>query len=82
MLKKNWLKILISCLITLSPIAFGLIMWNKLPEVMATHWGADGTADGMSSRGFAVFGLPTILLLLNIFAIFISSLDKKNKKAQ
>ena len=79
MLKRNWFKILISCLVTLSPIAFGLIMWNKLPETMATHWGGNGTADGFSSRGFAVFALPLILLALNIFAIFLSSLDKKNK---
>ncbi len=79
MLKKNWLKTIISCLFTLSPITFGLIMWDKLPKMMATHWGVDGTADGMSSRGFAVFALPLILLVINIFAIFISAIDKKNK---
>lgn len=79
MLKKNYLKILISSLFTLSPMVFGLIMWNKLPPTMATHWGGDGKVDGMSSRGFAVFALPLIMLLLNIFVILISSLDKKNK---
>ena len=79
MLKKNWFKILISCLFTLSPIAFGLIMWNKLPETMATHWGTSGSADGFSSRTFAVFGLPLILLVLNIICITTSFFDKKNK---
>ena len=84
MLKKNWLKILISSLITLSPIAFGLIMWNKLPETMSTHWGVSGEADGFSSRGFAVFGLPLILLALNFICITTSFLDKRNRgtKAQ
>ena len=84
MLKKNWLKILISSLVTLSPIAFGVIMWNKLPEVMSTHWGVSGEADGFSSRTFAVFGLPLILLALNFICIVTSFFDKKNQgtKAQ
>ncbi len=84
MFKKNWLKILISSLVTLSPIAFGLIMWNKLPETMATHWGISGDADGFSSRTFAVFGLPLILLALNFICIVTSFFDKKNQgtKAQ
>ncbi len=79
MLKKNWLKILISSLVTISPIAFGLAVWNKLPKVMSTHWGISGEADGFSSRTFAVFGLPLILLVLNIICITTSFFDKKNK---
>ena len=79
MLKKNWLKILISSLVTLSPIAFGLAVWNKLPEVMSTHWGTSGEADGFSSRTFAVFGLPLILLALNFICIVTSFFDKKNQ---
>ena len=79
MLKKNWLKILISSLITLSPIAFGLIVWDKLPEMMPTHWGIDGNADDMSSRTAAVFTLPLILLVLNFICIITSNFDKRNK---
>ena len=79
MLKKNWLKILISSLVTLSPIAFGLAVWNKLPETMSTHWGISGEADGFSSRTFAVFGLPLILLALNFICIVTSFFDKKNQ---
>lgn len=84
MIKNNWRKILISCLFTLSPIIFGLIVWDKLPEVMATHWSANGEANGFSSRGFAVFGLPLILLVLNIICIITGSFDKLNRgtKAQ
>ena len=79
MLKKNWLKILISSLVTLSPIAFGLAVWNKLPETMSTHWGISGEADGFSSRTFAVLGLPLILLALNFICIVTSFFDKKNQ---
>lgn len=33
--------IIITTLITLLPILFGLALWNKLPDTIATHWGAD-----------------------------------------
>ncbi len=79
MLKKNWFKILLSCLFTISPIGFGLIMWDKLPEVMSTHWGISGEADGFSSRTFAVFGLPIILLAINILCFIFTSFDNRNK---
>ena len=79
MIKNNWRKILISCLLTLSPIIFGLIVWDKLPETMPTHWGIDGNADDMSSRTAAVFTLPLILLVLNFICIITSNFDKRNK---
>ena len=44
MLKKNKLKVVISSIIILLPILFGIIMWNDLPDIMTTHWGADGNA--------------------------------------
>ena len=78
MLKKNKLLILTSA-VTLSPIAAGLLLWNRLPENMTTHWGADGVADGWSSRAFAVFVMPLILLAVQWLCLWITSLDQKNK---
>ena len=62
MLKKKKRTLVLTSLLTLSPILIGLLLWNKLPEQMTTHWGADGVADGWSGRPFAVFGLPLIML--------------------
>ena len=80
MLKKNKIKVVISSLIILLPVLFGLIMWNKLPDTMATHWGADGTADGFSGKVFAVFGLPSILLVLHFVCLLFTLFDKKQKE--
>ena len=55
MIKNNKFKVIISSLLTLSPILIGLILWNKLPDNMITHWGADGNADGLSTKAFAIF---------------------------
>ncbi len=80
MLKKNKFKIILSAIIILLPALFGTIMWNKLPSTMTTHWGADGTADGFSSKAFAVFGLPCILLILHFLCLLFTLLDKKQKE--
>ena len=61
MLRENKRTLFLTSLLTLSPIPVGLLLWEKLPEQMTTHWGADGVADGWSSRTFAVFGLPLIM---------------------
>ncbi len=79
MLKKNKLKIIISSVMILLPIIFGVVMWNSLPDSMTTHWGADGNADVAGSKAFAVFGLPVILLLLHLVCILFTSLDKKQE---
>ncbi len=79
MIKKNFAKILLSCLFTLSPIVFGLIVWDELPAVISTHWNINGEADGFSSRTFAVFGLPIILLAINILCFIFTAFDSRNK---
>lgn len=79
MLKKNKWKLLISSIVILLPMVFGLITWNKLPEKMATHWGADGMANGWSNRSVAVFIIPLFLLLIHWFCILCTLNDSKNK---
>lgn len=80
MLKKNKLKVIISSIIILLPALYGLIVWNDLPDVMTTHWGADGKADGFGGKGFVVFGMPLILLLLHFVCLLFTLLDKKQKE--
>ena len=79
MIKNNKWKALFSSLVILLPMLFGLIVWNKLPPVITTHWGADGIADGFGSKAFAVFAIPAILLALHWLCLFLSTLDKKQQ---
>ena len=79
-MKKYGLReILISSIAVLLPIVAGFIIWDKLPETMATHFGVGGEADGYASKLFAVVGVPLILLGLHLFCLFITSLDPKAK---
>lgn len=79
MLKKNKGKLLITSLVILLPILFGLLIWDKLPERIATHWGTDGTANGFSSRSMAVFAMPLFILAMHWFCAFFTARDPKNK---
>ena len=60
-------------------MVFGLIVWDKLPEQIATHWGVDGTPDGFSSREMAVFALPLFVFAVHWLCVFVTSKDPKNK---
>ena len=77
MFKKYKKQLIISSLVILLPILFGLILWNKLPDTFVTHWGGDGEADGFSSKAFAVFFIPALLLVMQLFCVWIT--DKTNR---
>ena len=79
MLKKNKGLMALTSLIILLPMAAGILLWDRLPEVMATHWGTNGEADGWSSRPVAVFGLPLLLLAVHWIGMWVTGLDSRNK---
>lgn len=79
MIKRNMKKIIISSLIVLLPMLIGIIFWNKLPDTLTTHWGADGVADGWSGKAFAVFGLPLMLFGFHWICVLATAFDKSNK---
>ncbi len=65
MLKKYRKTLIITTLVMLIPVLVGLILWNRLPEQVPTHFNFAGEADGFSSRAFAVFGLPAFLMAIH-----------------
>ena len=75
MIKKNLKILIITTVIILLPILAGVVMWDRLPEQMPTHWNADGEIDGWSSKGFAVFGLPLVMLGVQLLAAFATFSD-------
>ena len=74
--KKYWL---ITSAITLLPIFLGLLLWNKLPDKLPTHFGIDGAADGFSGKAFTVFCIPLMMLFFHGVIYFATRLDKQNR---
>ncbi|MBQ8515684.1 MAG: SdpI family protein [Ruminococcus sp.] len=79
MIQKNRKMLIITSIIILLPILAGLLLWQKLPESIATHWNAQGVADGFSHKTFAVFGLPLFMFAVHWICFLITAADPKNK---
>ena len=73
-------QIILSSLMTLSPILIGLLLWNRLPEQIVTHWDMKGTPDGSMGKALAVFLPPVLCLILHLFCAFITTRDSENKR--
>ena len=80
MLKKNKWKVIISSLVILLPMIFGFILWNDLPDTLATHFGVDGKTDGFGSKAFFVFAVPVILLGVHFVCLLVTLTDKQQKE--
>ena len=67
--------------LTLSSMIPGIVVYNRLPERIATHFGIDNQPDRWSGRGFAVFGIPIILTAIHLLSCLITSLDERTKSS-
>ena len=72
-------KIILTSVVTVLPIVIGLLLWNRLPDTIATHFTFDNVANGWSSKPFTVLGLPIILTVLHLVAVTVSLNDPKRK---
>ncbi len=82
MIRKNLKTMIITSLVILLPILLGISLWDELPDKIATHWGPDGSADGWSSKPFAVFFMPIILLALHWICAIVTSADPKKQNIE
>lgn len=79
MIKKYKTILILTSLIMLIPVVVGLLLWNKLPDPMPSHWGINGEVDGWSSKPWAVFGFPALLLSIHWLCVVISTADPTHK---
>lgn len=77
-MKKNWKGMLIAAVIILLPMLAGVILWDRLPDPMATHWDFEGNPNGWTSRAFTVFGIPLVLLVLHMVCLLVSESDRNS----
>lgn len=79
MLRDNKKTLILTSIIILLPAVIGLILWNKLPDNMATHFGINNLPDGFSSKIFSVAVLPLIFLALQLVSVVLTANDPKKK---
>lgn len=79
MIRRNKTKLILTSVVILIPIIIGMILWNQLPDTIATHWGVNNQPNGFSSKIFAVFGMPAVLLGIHWLCMIATTFDKKSK---
>ena len=71
--------LILTTLVCLLPIIAGALLYSSLPEIVPTHFNFEGEPDGWSSRAFAAFGLPAIMLGMNFVLQFALNADPKRQ---
>jgi uncharacterized membrane protein len=66
--------ILVLSLVAIAVVA-GLLLWNQLPEQMASHWNINDEVDGYMSKFWGVFLMPFVTLGLFGLFLFIPNID-------
>lgn len=64
MKKSEKVTIILSVIVCLLPMILGIAVYDRLPEIMATHFDFHNEPNGFMSRGMTVFGMPIILAVL------------------
>lgn len=68
----KWRILTVTCLVCLLPVLLGLAVWDSLPEVMAIHFDINNNPDNFAPKGFVVFGMPLLMVLLQIICCIIN----------
>ena len=79
MLKANKRTLIIASIVTILPILMGIYFWDRLPDVMATHFGTSNQADGFSSKPVAVFGIPLLCLAVLWIGAVVTANDPRKQ---
>lgn len=66
--------IIVTILIVLSTLA-GLLLWNRLPDPMASHWGMNNEVNGTISKFWGVFLMPVITVAIFLLFVAIPLID-------
>ena len=79
MSSKNKKTLILTSIVTLLPILIGILLWNKLPDSMATRFNFDNVADGYREKWFVVIIEPFILLAVHLIMAMIIAADPRKK---
>ena len=81
MKKINKKVLIITSIFCILPIIIGLAFYNTLPENIAIHFNINNNPDNYFPKAIFVFGMPVIMLIMQVFCCIISDLSDKNPEA-
>ena len=81
--KIDWKILIITSLICIVPMIFGVVLYEQLPEQMAVHFGLNNEPNSFAPKEFALFGIPIFMAVLQVICCISSDFmeeKKQNKK--
>ena len=81
MKKIDWKVLIITSLLCLAPIVMGLAYYDVLPESIAIHFDINNNPNNFWSKNAFVFGMPLMMLVIQIFASVVVDLKDTRKDA-
>jgi uncharacterized membrane protein len=66
---------IISLILIAAALLAGLLLWDRLPDPMPSHWNAAGEIDGYMSKFWGVFLVPIITIVLVPLFLVIPYID-------
>ncbi|MFY0683383.1 MAG: SdpI family protein [Balneola sp.] len=73
--KKEWYVILVLA----APFIASIYLWNDMPDIVPTHFNAQGEADDYGPKWINAFLLPGIAVLTYLFLLIIPAIDPKKR---
>lgn len=80
-MKSTKLSTILPIIIILTSLVLAFYFYFKIPgNLIATHWGTDGQANGYSSKFFGLFFMPILSIIMLIMFLVLPKIDpyKKN----
>lgn len=71
----KWKSLFVTSVVCLFPVLLGILLWEKLPDMIAIHFDINNNPDNFASKGFVVFGIPCLMVLLQIFCCFVNDIN-------
>ena len=66
-MKKRLSKLtIITTVLALLPMILGAVLYDRLPDVVTTHWGFNNEPNGWSPKWMACFGIPAFMAAINL----------------
>ncbi len=80
-LKEHKALVILTLVLTLLPMAAGLLLWNTLPDQVPTHFNTAGEVDAWSSKPWVVFFLPCFLGAMHLLCLFMMNWAPKGRES-
>lgn len=75
----NLKKETIIWLVLLVPFIYSVYMWNKLPDIVPSHWNIKGEIDNYSGKMLPLLIMPCMNLFFYLLLFFIPRIDPRRK---